>query len=205
MWGKGYRYLVQFISERNLLGMPIFFKTTRDLNSYSDGIDIIDVEWIIALEEIIELEPTNYVASKHPGVDQFPNIKKRIAYSESYKNLNDAATHEDALTRGKTEIWYVKPKFFSSFLFGSNRAKKTGVFPTVETIPETHVLLGKVKSNNKDELFTILQGERWSPNGEASRLIKSKKLNHTSMSVGDIIRIGRIFWFCDSSRWTRIK
>lgn len=30
-----------------------------------------------------------------------------------------------------------------------------------------------------------MQGEIWSPNGEANELIRSKGLFHTSMSVGD--------------------
>jgi hypothetical protein len=33
-----------------------------------------------------------------------------------------------------------------------------------------------------------MQGEVWSPNGEARELILSKGLEHTSMTVGDVIR-----------------
>jgi len=190
MYGKGYRYLVQFISEHNLMGNPVFFKTTRDLNAYSDGVDVVDVEWVLALEEVMELQ-TDIIA--------------KIASEDSYRKLHDAEVYEDVLAPGQTEIWYVRPDVFRHFINGSKYLEKKGVFPTVESIPTTHVLLGKVKSNNKDELFTVLQGERWSPNGEAARLIKSKKLGHTSMSVGDIVRIGKTFWFCDSSKWVRIE
>ena len=40
---------------------------------------------------------------------------------------------------------------------------------------------------NKDEIFHTMQGEIWSPNGEARPLIRGLKLQHTSMSVGDIV------------------
>lgn len=36
-------------------------------------------------------------------------------------------------------------------------------------------------------LYVFMQGENWSPNGEARDLIKGLGLKHTSMSVGDII------------------
>lgn len=38
-----------------------------------------------------------------------------------------------------------------------------------------------------DEVYTEMQGENWSPNGEATGLIKALGLSHTSMSIGDII------------------
>jgi hypothetical protein len=44
-----------------------------------------------------------------------------------------------------------------------------------------------VEANHLDEVFTKMQGEIWSPNGEARELIQSKGLSHTSMSVGDLV------------------
>jgi len=43
------------------------------------------------------------------------------------------------------------------------------------------------KDTTLDEIFSIMQGERWSPEGEARDLIRWLGLQHTSMSVGDII------------------
>ena len=42
-----------------------------------------------------------------------------------------------------------------------------------------------------------MQGENWSPNGEARNLIGSLGLSHTSMSVGDIIEIDGNLFFVD--------
>jgi hypothetical protein len=33
-----------------------------------------------------------------------------------------------------------------------------------------------------------MQGENWSPNGEARDLIRSNNLSHTSMCCGDVVR-----------------
>lgn len=38
-----------------------------------------------------------------------------------------------------------------------------------------------------DNAFWLLQGENWSPNGEARDFIREKGTDHTSMSVGDIL------------------
>jgi hypothetical protein len=56
----------------------------------------------------------------------------------------------------------------------------------------THVHLKNLEidapeSENLEKIYLEMQGEMWSPNGEARFLIKAKKLGHTSMSVGDVI------------------
>lgn len=54
-------------------------------------------------------------------------------------------------------------------------------------LSETHVLLGSIAATNLDLIYSVMQGECWSPNGEANNLIERKGLEHTSMSVGDVI------------------
>lgn len=52
----------------------------------------------------------------------------------------------------------------------------------------THVLVGCVEwRRDWQSLFGAMQGHNWSPRGEARRLIKTLGLDHTSMSVGDVI------------------
>ncbi len=105
-----------------------------------------------------------------------------------YKTLNDCPLFpvgEDV------EIWYARLYSFLIMVIS-----KDNVF-NPDKIGDTHDLLGTLKSlsgiesGGADELATLyrnLQGEIWSPKGEASDLIRSKGLSHTSMSVGDIIR-----------------
>jgi len=58
--------------------------------------------------------------------------------------------------------------------------------PDPTNLQATHVLLGKIASPLYPEMLWVqLQGENWSPNGEAKLLIESKGLHHTSMSIGD--------------------
>jgi hypothetical protein len=70
----------------------------------------------------------------------------------------------------------------------------------------THVgLFSAFEADDKEDLFTKLQGENWSPNGEARPLIQSLGLSHTSMSVGDVVcDDDEAFWVCDDFGWKRL-
>jgi hypothetical protein len=50
-----------------------------------------------------------------------------------------------------------------------------------------------------------MQGMFWSPEGQARDLIKGKKLVHTSMSVGDVIKIGSKVWMVDTVGFYPLK
>jgi len=56
-------------------------------------------------------------------------------------------------------------------------------------LAKTHVILGNGVSEDfsNEDLFSRLQGENWSPNGEANPMIGRLGLWHTSMSVGDLV------------------
>ena len=97
---------------------------------------------------------------------------------KQYRDLNDAACYESTLGFGDTEVWYQKPETFQQQSKDFN----------FEALRETHVFLGRVKDRDVDALFRLMQGEIWSPNGEAREMIYEKHLSHTSMSIGDIIK-----------------
>jgi hypothetical protein len=46
---------------------------------------------------------------------------------------------------------------------------------------------GKVTVSHLEAIFVAMQGENWSPEGEARELIRKSGASHTSMSVGDLI------------------
>ena len=50
-----------------------------------------------------------------------------------------------------------------------------------------YAFVGTQFAPDKDVVFPRMQGEMWSPQGEARNLIKALGLSHTSMSVGDVI------------------
>ena len=56
-----------------------------------------------------------------------------------------------------------------------------------------------VRADSPEEVFSHMQGEVWSPEGEALSLIRHLELHHTSMSVGDVIRD------CQTKSWLRVE
>jgi len=105
------------------------------------------------------------------------------------------------------KIWYMNKKGWR--LFGGNLSEMTLqrknqthplLRPTVATLEDTHTLLmtleraeiPRVRKEHEslDDVFAWMQGENWSPNGEARPLIAAKGLFHTSMSVGDVMDYG---------------
>lgn len=57
-------------------------------------------------------------------------------------------------------------------------------------------------ANTVDEVFHRMQGDNWSPKGEARGLIGALGLQHTSMSVGDlIVSEDGMIYECDNAGW----
>lgn len=99
--------------------------------------------------------------------------KAHESKGEQYSSLNDAAKLYPSLAAGPVEIWYQK-----SF---------RGPDASMKDLSATHVKVGSVKETDLDKIYYMMQGEMWSPNGEARQLIKELGLSHTSMSRGDVI------------------
>ena len=77
--------------------------------------------------------------------------------------------------------------------------------PTPTTISKTHVLLGSIAEKDPERVFGLLQGDNWSPRGEARNLVRKLNLSHTSMSVGDIVQIGNKLWIADNIGFKELK
>ena len=50
----------------------------------------------------------------------------------------------------------------------------------------TYTFVIGMNADNLEDLYIRMQGQNWSPHGEARMLIKHVGLHHTSMSVGDL-------------------
>jgi hypothetical protein len=88
----------------------------------------------------------------------------------------------------KYQVWYMKPEWFRD---GICRKE-----PDAWNLAKTHVHLKDVEVEVKrgsspnwemEKVWIAMQGENWSPNGEARPLIEEKGLRHTSMSTGDVL------------------
>lgn len=62
--------------------------------------------------------------------------------------------------------------------------------PCLKNIAETHILLGTTNVLEMEKVFAMMQGENWSPNGEANEFIRGLGLSHTTMCQGDVIKFG---------------
>lgn len=113
--------------------------------------------------------------------------------ADAYSSLNDASKVIPSLASGGTEIWYNKnPRF-----------ETDGV--TKSSYKSSHNMLGKVKETDLDKIYQYMQGEFWSPRGEARDLISKLGLRHTSMSVGDVIVVGGVAHIVTNNGFEELK
>jgi hypothetical protein len=78
--------------------------------------------------------------------------------------------------------------------------------PMLDTLYMTHTLLCQIRAYGLDDVYTQMQGEAWSPNGEARPLLESLNLFHTSMSVGDVVLDSQGRYFaCAEYGWDELN
>lgn len=121
--------------------------------------------------------------------------------ARQYKEITDSRK----LRVGETQIWYWKSKHSRDMLMGVDFLKEKGLLPkNVNDLRKTHVHLGSIGENNEDKIYRLMQGESWSPRGEANELIKKSGTGHTSMSVGDVIVMYNKLYMVDTYGFRRI-
>jgi hypothetical protein len=107
-----------------------------------------------------------------------------------------------AFDQRKVTVWYSKG--ISMHMMAIGGVKKEG-FSLDDGYPleKTHAAVVEYYTDNHKSLdvcestFSLMQGEVWSPNGEARELIESLDgVNHTSMMVGDIVQIDDDLYLC---------
>ena len=137
-----------------------------------------------------------------------------------YQRVNEAAREYRAaacLREGAIEVWYsavdANLPLWSALRYlqvtdgrveqdSLDRATSLGFDPS--DLAKTHRLLGKVAGDppqSPDAIWVALQGEVWSPMGEARALISTYGLQHTSMDVSDVVVIDGVVLMCASSGW----
>ena len=124
-----------------------------------------------------------------------------------YESVNDAVevTGDRGYAHGGTGIWYMKPEFFRDGVGGYDWLVKNGIVPTGQSVVLTHRMLGRISERNPDAVYRMMQGENWSPDGQARNLIRKRGLQHTSMSVGDVIQFGSEFLLVDAAGFKKLS
>lgn len=92
----------------------------------------------------------------------------------------------------KYAIFYMRPDFFRDGILGHDWCEGRKALPDPTNLAKTHVwLLNRTHPDHPaaalEAIYMTMQGEVWSPNGEARDMIEAKGLHHTSMSVGDVV------------------
>ena len=135
---------------------------------------------------------------KAKGAEATPNEKELLSRLDDiiskqtgvYKMPEGAADADDIDFNGNgpTAVWYATPAARKIYSKPISEIKEDGYeLPTMETINKTHVHLCNVNTTDPKKVVSMLQGENWSPNGEAKDIIRKKGLNHVSITYGDII------------------
>ena len=57
----------------------------------------------------------------------------------------------------------------------------------LDTLGITHAFITQVEAPSPGQVVTAMQGENWSPNGEANAVVTAADVSHVSFSVGDVL------------------
>lgn len=85
------------------------------------------------------------------------------------------------------QVYYMRPSFFRDGIMGVDYLKERSMLPSFASLSVTHAKVRTLDARGPNEVFSTMQGEIWSPNGEARLIIEAAGLQHTSMSVGDCV------------------
>jgi hypothetical protein len=116
---------------------------------------------------------------------------------DQYESFEDAQQKLGGKYLGNgTKIWYYKNG--RDLGMGSEFLLKHDLpLPDPKNLKKTHILIGEIGERNPNRVYDMMQGENWSPRGEAQDIIKKSGTWHTSMSVGDVIQVGNKFFMVD--------
>lgn len=103
----------------------------------------------------------------------------------------------------KANIWYCKSEYSQTYRFscGSDLI----AYSTISRVKHTHVLLKTIDASCADEAWQKMQGEFWSPKGEANGLIAGLGLDHTSMDIGDVVEIDGVWYKVEATGFSVLE
>lgn len=130
---------------------------------------------------------------------------------ESVNRMADTLAFMDSREEKEgAHIYYTLPNIngYNDLLMGWDwlSEKRPEIIESIKSgdLSKTHSFIGVVHVTDLEKIFDMFQGEAWSPNGEAREIIERASVRHTSMSVGDIVKIKGKMYFCDSCGWKEI-
>ncbi len=79
-------------------------------------------------------------------------------------------------------IFYVKKEHFIKFIAGN-------VMPSIADLQTTHSRLGTTELTDLEKIYVLMQAGHWTDNGKANGFLESLGVAHTSMSIGDVVKL----------------
>jgi len=132
-------------------------------------------------------------------------VKEGIIIFSDFETVNEDLT-KFVGSPGDTEIWYEKATNFDAWDFREEMyqkeadhdmeyTKRYGDRIDPKNLEKTHALLGTIGETDLDEIYHLMN--TWGVGELSNNFLKEKGVSHTSMSIGDIIKIGDTVYFVD--------
>jgi hypothetical protein len=172
---------------------------------YDEKIGLPEME-----EELEEMEDAEIeeVIDDRMGKNENLSIKKLSEFSVNENKDESLTVLSDFVDEpGETEIWYEKTGNYDAWDFREDMYKKEkekgddyytkryGERINPKDLEKTHVLLGKIKETDPNKIFHMMN--TWGQGEVTNKFLLDKGATHTSMSVGDIIKIDDKVLFVD--------
>ncbi len=104
-----------------------------------------------------------------PFHEQEIGVPESLLVKVAMNDLNDFGVIKPELLKGPVEVWYMTEAGWREVSSGIT------VHPEKISLGITHELLGEIKERNLQKAWVALQGDFWSPHGEARGLIQSEE------------------------------
>lgn len=184
-----------------------------------------------AVSKLWEALGDSFIAGENGRDNLREVVAKQIGF-ESYASYKESLSNQDYSVipclhsmpflsnkdKHRVVVWYMVPEFFRdgsyAFSFGKDGNEEIQSIKSRIKLNQTHRPIAQFHIGDKlhdiemsvcEKVFNWMQGENWSPNGEARTLISKMGLHHTSMSCGDMIQIGDRFFACKRFGFEEIK
>ena len=185
------------------------FDTSRNPDEFEDE----EIEECVNTKKVLKFNETNLGEKHHPQIEEEVEelnkkdgkLKEGIIHFTKFESVNENL-NKFVGTPGDTEIWYMKETNFDSWDFREEMykeepnhnmeyTKRNGPRIDPKNLEKTHALLGTVGETDLDEIYHMMNN--WGVGKLSNDFLEERGVTHTSMSVGDIIKIGDTIWFVD--------
>jgi len=180
------------IAMDHLTEMPNYYSELDKMENgecgADEGLNDITPEDEEETDELLGYKPHNVNDYATEGYEHIPSTNEG-EYWNKEEIIDETELSDFVDTQGRTEIWYMKSEHFRDFIHGYDDVERFSPekIPTANNLENTHALLGTIAETDPEQIFHKLNN--WG-GSDVNEFLKGKGVSHTSMSVGDIIKLG---------------